>query len=319
MLIGYARVSTTDQNLDLQKDALLAAGCERIFNDTASGAKADRPGLTQALQHCRPADTLVVWKLDRLGRSLPHLVETVRDLVAQGVGFKSLQENIDTTSSGGKLIFHIFASLAEFERDIIRERTKAGLSAARVRGRKGGRPKGVDEKKRKAALALKKDRERSVKEICEIVGISRNTYYKYTRSEDNNGAGGDSAKSVQSAEKKRNSPATKDSPPESRNTAPQPRVMKVKMWLRVENNSKFVRGKKRAREEIERRVLSRFAMEKSDKDGWEYTLSIPYTTDEELDEIIYDEISREAESIADLRNCFTEADITSVDDPERSW
>jgi len=181
MLIGYARVSTTNQNLDLQKDALLAAGCERIYTDIASGAKAQRPGLDDALQYCRPDDMLVVWKLDRLGRSLPHLVETVRDLVARNIGFKSLQENIDTTTSGGKLIFHIFASLAEFERDITRERTNAGLSAARARGRKGGRPKGVDEKKKKAALSLKKDPERSVKEICEIVGISRNTYYKYTR------------------------------------------------------------------------------------------------------------------------------------------
>ncbi len=183
MFVGYARVSTTDQNLDLQQDALLVAKCERIFTDTASGAKAQRPGLTQALQCCRSGDTLVVWKLDRLGRSLPHLVETVRDLIAREVGFKSLQENIDTTTSSGKLIFHIFASLAEFERDIIRERTQAGLSSARARGRKGGRPKGVNEKKQKAALALKNDPERSVKEICDILGMSRNTYYKYTRSE----------------------------------------------------------------------------------------------------------------------------------------
>lgn len=182
MLVGYARVSTTDQNLDLQKDALEAVGCKRIFTDTASGARAQRPGLAEALQHCRTGDTLVVWKLDRLGRSLPHLVETVRDLLTQGVGFKSLQESIDTTTSGGKFIFHVFASLAEFERDIIRERTHAGLSAARARGRKGGRPKGVDERKKKAAIALKKEPERSIKDICEIVGISRNTYYKYTRS-----------------------------------------------------------------------------------------------------------------------------------------
>ena len=181
MLIGYARVSTTEQNLDLQRDALDAAGCERLFTDTASGAKADRPGLTAALEQCRLGDTLVVWKLDRLGRSLPHLVETVRELIERGVGFKSLQEAIDTTTSGGKLIFHIFASLAEFERDIIRERTNAGLAAARARGRKGGRPAGVDEKKQKAALALKANPAYSIKEICEIVGISRNTYYKYTR------------------------------------------------------------------------------------------------------------------------------------------
>ena len=181
MLIGYARVSTQEQNLDLQKDALNAAGCERLFTDTASGAKADRPGLTAALEQCRPGDTLVVWKLDRLGRSLPHLVETVRELIERGVGFKSLREAIDTTTSGGKLIFHIFASLAEFERDIIRERTNAGLTAARARGRVGGRPKGVDEKKQKAAIALKANPAYSIREICEIVGISRNTYYKYTK------------------------------------------------------------------------------------------------------------------------------------------
>lgn len=128
MLVGYARVSTTDQNLDLQRDAHSAAGCKRVFTDIASGARAERPGLAQAFKECRAGDTLVVWKLDRLGRSLPHLVETVRDLVAWGIGFKSLQESIDTTTIGGKLIFHIFASLAEFERDIIRERTLAGLS-----------------------------------------------------------------------------------------------------------------------------------------------------------------------------------------------
>jgi len=183
MLVGYARVSTTDQHLDLQTDALQAAGCERLYTDTVSGAKVDRPGLTAALNTCRPGDTLVVWKLDRLGRSLPHLVETVRDLVARGVGFKSLQESLDTTTSGGKLIFHIFASLAEFERDLIRERTNAGLSAARARGRHGGRPKGVDPKKQKAALALKKEGTHSIREICAIVGIARNTYYKYTRAE----------------------------------------------------------------------------------------------------------------------------------------
>jgi DNA invertase Pin-like site-specific DNA recombinase len=184
MLIGYARVSTIEQRLDLQQDALRGAGCERIFTDTASGAKAARPGLMAALETCRAGDILVVWKLDRLGRSLAHLVETVQALAARGIGFRSLQEQLDTTTSGGKLIFHIFASLAEFERDLIRERTNAGLVAARARGRKGGRPKGVDEKKRKAALALKRDPQYTIREICEIVGISRNTYYKYTRTED---------------------------------------------------------------------------------------------------------------------------------------
>jgi DNA invertase Pin-like site-specific DNA recombinase len=267
MFVGYARVSTTDQNLDLQQDALLVAKCERIFTDTASGAKAQRPGLTEALQCCRSGDTLVVWKLDRLGRSLPHLVETVRDLIAREVGFKSLQENIDTTTSGGKLIFHIFASLAEFERDIIRERTQAGLSSARARDRKGGRPKGIDEKKRKVALALKKDTRRSVKEICEILGMSRNTYYKYTKSEDK------LAKELQTiklSEDSANTPITK--------------VMKVELCLQVENNSKFVRGKGKVRNEIEQFILSQFAMEKLN--NGRYILSIPYASDEELDGII---------------------------------
>jgi len=302
MFVGYARVSTTDQNLYLQQDALVAAQCERIFTDTASGAKAQRPGLAEALQCCRSGDTLVVWKLDRLGRSLPHLVETVRDLVTRGGGFKSLQENIDTTTSGGKLIFHIFASLAEFERDIIRERTHAGLSSARARGRKGGRPKGVDEKKRKAALALKKDPGRSVKEICDILGISRNTYYKYTQPEDKLA---EEPQKIKQSEDSANTPVT--------------RIMKVELCLQVENNSKFVRGKGKVRDEIEQFILSQFAMEKLDKHNSRYILSIPYTSDEELDSIIYDEILAEAEHTADLRNCFIEADIISMDDPDRSW
>ena len=181
MRIGYARVSTSDQRLDLQHDALRAAGCDQLFTDTISGAKTERPGLTAALASCRAGDILVVWKLDRLGRSLVHLVETVQDLATRGVGFQSLQEHLDTTTSGGKLIFHLFAALAEFERDLIRERTNVGLAAARARGRNGGRPKGVNEKKRKAALALKRDPQYSISEICEIVGISRNTYYTYPR------------------------------------------------------------------------------------------------------------------------------------------
>ena len=149
MLIGYARVSTSDQRLDLQQDALRGAGCERIFTDIVSGAKTERLGLTAALDACRAGDILVVWKLDRLGRSLAQLVATVEDLAGRSVGFRSLQEQLDTTTAGGTLIFQ--------------------------------RPKGVDEKKRKAALALKRDSQYSIREICEIVGISRNTYYKYTR------------------------------------------------------------------------------------------------------------------------------------------
>jgi DNA invertase Pin-like site-specific DNA recombinase len=138
-LIGYARVSTLDQDPALQLDALAAAGCAKIFEDRASGARADRPGLRQAFDYAREGDVLIVWKLDRLGRSLPHLIETVAALEQRGVGFRSLTESIDTTTSGGRLIFHLFGALGQFERDLIQERTRAGLAAAAARGRKGGR------------------------------------------------------------------------------------------------------------------------------------------------------------------------------------
>jgi DNA invertase Pin-like site-specific DNA recombinase len=180
MLIGYARISTADQNLHLQKDALTAAGCTQICEDTISGAKTTRPGLEKALGMLREGDTLVVWKLDRLGRSLKHLIESVQALDSRGIGFKSLRDNIDTTTSGGKLLFHILGSLAEFERDLIRERTNAGLAAARARGRKGGRPPGGHAKKQEAALVLRQDPKRSVQEICEMLHISQATFYRYT-------------------------------------------------------------------------------------------------------------------------------------------
>jgi len=146
MLIGYARVSTSEQNLDSQMDALTEAGCEKIYADKMSGAKADRPELRKAIGDVRVGDTLVVKKLDRLGRSIKNLIELINELHNKKVGFKSLSENIDTTTSGGKLIFHIFGALAEFERDIIHDRTIAGLKAARVRGRQGGRPRKITDK-----------------------------------------------------------------------------------------------------------------------------------------------------------------------------
>ena len=158
MLIGYARVSTLDQTLALQHDALTAAGCEHIYTDTVSGSVTNRPGLTQALSHLRAGDTLVVWRLDRLGRSLSHLIETVRKLQERDIGFRSLQEQIDTTTSGGKLTFHVFGALAEFERDLIRERTHAGLAAARARGRLFGRPKALSPRKAEQLRTLTKDK-----------------------------------------------------------------------------------------------------------------------------------------------------------------
>jgi DNA invertase Pin-like site-specific DNA recombinase len=184
MLIGYARVSTHDQTLALQQDALKQAGCERLFTDTASGAKADRPGLDEAVDFARLGDTLVVWKLDRLGRSLPHLIETISGLQERGIGFKSLTEQIDTTTSGGKRIFHVFAALAEFERDVIRERTQAGLTAARARGRRGGHPRAValnDTKKVALAQRLYEDKKNSIDDICKTLGVSRSTLYRYVQ------------------------------------------------------------------------------------------------------------------------------------------
>ena len=179
MKIGYARISTQDQSLDLQKDALTAAGCEHIFEDVASGAKDARQGLSEAIAYARPKDTLVVWKLDRLGRSLKHLIETVNQLHAKDIGFASVQESIDTTTSGGKLIFHVFGALAEFEREIIRERTQAGLKAARARGRTGGRPPKMTPEQIDMAKRLMADPEISIDRICQTMKISRSTLYRY--------------------------------------------------------------------------------------------------------------------------------------------
>jgi DNA invertase Pin-like site-specific DNA recombinase len=181
MLIGYARVSTHEQTLALQQDALQKAGCNKIFTDTASGAKTERKGLDEAIAYVRKGDTLVVWRLDRLGRSLKHLIETISQLDSQNIGFKSLTENIDTTSSGGKLIFHIFGALAEFEREIIRERTQAGLHAGRARGRTGGRPKALTDRKLSIAQSLYKDPKTSIPEICRTLKISKPTFYRYIK------------------------------------------------------------------------------------------------------------------------------------------
>jgi len=184
MLIGYARVSTHDQTLALQQDALTKAGCNKIFTDTASGVKTDRNGLDKALSYVRAGDTLVVWRLDRLGRSLPHLITMITSLEERGIGFKSLTENIDTTSSGGKLIFHIFGALAEFERNLIRERTTAGLSAARARGRKGGRPKGLTGRRLSIAQDLYNNPQNKIPEILQTLKISKATLYRYIKTEE---------------------------------------------------------------------------------------------------------------------------------------
>jgi DNA invertase Pin-like site-specific DNA recombinase len=186
MLIGYARVSTDDQDFALQEDALKKAGCKKVFYDKMSGAGSERKGLREALDYLRDGeDTLVVWRLDRLGRSLKNLIELMNLLEERGIGFKSLQESIDTTTSGGKLIFHIFGALAEFERNLIRERTMAGLAAARARGKKGGRRKVLDEEKTQRLYKLYDEtnadgsRKYAIDEICEMMGISKSSLYRY--------------------------------------------------------------------------------------------------------------------------------------------
>jgi len=181
MRIGYARVSTTEQNLDLQRDALKRAGCEKIIEDTASGGKVLRSGLERVRELLRPGYVLSVWRLDRLGLSLKHLIDLMAELEGQGIGFQSVTESIDTTTPGGKLVFHIFGALAEFERDLIRDRTHAGLEAARARGRKGGRRKKLGEKQRAVAVDLYRQKRHTVAEICKTVGVSRPTLYKYVR------------------------------------------------------------------------------------------------------------------------------------------
>lgn len=179
MLVGYARVSTQDQKPALQLDALKAAGCEKVFREKASGAQRDRPQLAAAVDYMREGDTLVVWKLDRLARSMKQLIETVEGLEDQGIGFRSLTEAIDTTTPGGKLVFHVFGALAEFERSIIRERTRAGLDAAKARGRTGGRPKKLTDADLKAARAMLSDEDFTVNEVAKRIGISPATLYRY--------------------------------------------------------------------------------------------------------------------------------------------
>lgn len=183
MLIGYSRVSTVIQNVELQHDALVQAGCEKIFTDKISGTVAERPALSKLKEILRLGDTLVVWRLDRLGRSLRDLIDWMNYLDKEGVALKSLQENIDTSTATGKLVFHIFAAMAEFERNLIQERTQAGLSAARARGRVGGRPLKMDTNKRKLAVKLYQEKEHSIDMICQMIGISKPTLYSYIKAE----------------------------------------------------------------------------------------------------------------------------------------
>jgi len=308
MKIGYARVSTRDQNADLQVDALKQAGCERIYQDIASGAKSARPELDKLLVHVRPSDTVVIWKLDRLGRSLKHLVELVGELAERKVGLQSLNDPIDTTHAQGRLVFNLFASLAEFERELIRERTQAGLSAARSRGRIGGRPKGLPAKAEATAMAaetLYREGRLSVSAIGEKLHISKSTLYSYLRHR------GVEIGAYQKSTRPRGQQRNVASPLESAAE----RVATVTLRLAVVNNSKFVRGRKRAKENIERYCLEPYGMKRLESGNYE--LAIPYRSDDELDKTVHDlltEISQEA----DMRNCFIEADAWE-EGTERRW
>ena len=294
MKIGYARVSTQDQSLSLQLDALQQIGCEKIFEEKLTGTKKDRPQLQKLLDQLRPGDELVIWKLDRLARSLQDLVALVNQINDKGASLFSLNDQINTTSAQGKFTFHVFAALAEFERDIISERTKAGLEAARARGRKGRRPKGLSRAAQHTALIAEKlylEGILSVKEICQQLSISKGTLYKYLRHQ-----------GVAIGQHRK-----------------QKKFLRVSLYLRVENNSKFVRGKTKVRRDIEAQILSSYSMEKPYKDSWDYFLTIPYETDDELTTIIERDILREAAHIADMRYCFIEADVCALDDSERTW
>jgi DNA invertase Pin-like site-specific DNA recombinase len=178
LVLGYARVSTLEQNEDMQQDALTAAGCARIYVDKASGKLGPRPALNAMLDQLRTGDTVVVWRLDRLGRSLRHLIDIFADLDNRGVSVRSLTESIDTSTPGGKLIFHLFGSLAEFERDLIRERTIAGLAAARARGRRGGRPTVWTTEKLSTARSMYEDGQHDVATIARVLGVSRASVYR---------------------------------------------------------------------------------------------------------------------------------------------
>jgi DNA invertase Pin-like site-specific DNA recombinase len=309
MKVGYARVSTRDQNLDLQIDALKRAGCERIYRDVASGSKTARPALDELLGQLRTGDVLVIWKLDRMGRSLAHLVELVGDLARRKVGLLSLNDPVDTTSAQGRLVFNLFASLAEFEREVIRERTQAGLTAARARGRVGGRPRGLSSKAEATAMAaatLYREQRLSVSAIAGQLRVSKSTLYSYLRN-----------RGVEIGPYKK--PAEKSEP--VRPGRPEPaandeiRTAVVLLSLRVENNSKFVRGKKKALESIEHHHLRHYDVKH--RPSGDYELKVSYRTDAELDERMGD-LLREIDREADLRNCFAETDA-HIEGSDRHW
>ena len=307
MKIGYARVSTRDQNLDLQLDALKRAGCERIYQDVASGAQTARPALDELLGQLRAYDVLVIWKLDRMGRSLKHLVELVGNLIERKVGLLSLNDPIDTTNAQGRLVFNLFASLAEFERELKRERTKAGLSAARARGRVGGRPKGLSPQAQATAMAaetLYRERRMGVAAIALNLHVSKSTLYSYLRHR------GVEIGPYEKIAQQRSEPTVVASA-----KANEPTVAIILLTLRIENNSKFVRGKKRTLEHIKSFHLDKYDA-KRQLNG-DYELKIPYDGDEDLDNTV-NELLNDIACDADDRHCFSESDAR-MEGTDRHW
>ncbi len=303
MKIGYARVSTKDQSVLMQVEALKEAGCTKIHEEIVSGAKTDRPVLDEIMRNLREGDTLVIWKLDRLGRNLAHLIQLTNTLMEKKVGLISLNDPIDTTTAQGRLVFGIFASLAEFERELIRERTQAGLKSARARGRKGGRPKGLTPEaieKSTIAEALYKNGSIPVKKIAEQLGISKTTLYLYLRHR---------GVKIGTDEK---STEQKIIHPSHQNTS---KVALIRLRLRIENNSKFVRGKKRAQEDIEQYCLNKY--EPKQIESGEYVLKVPYISDDDLDKKMYDLLG-DISSEADDRHCFSESDA-HMEGTDRYW
>lgn len=318
MKIGYARVSTRDQNLDLQVDALKQAGCTEIYKDVASGAKTARPALDQLLGILRAGDVLVIWKLDRMGRSLKHLVELVGDLVARNIGLLSLNDPIDTTNAQGRLVFNLFASLAEFERELIRERTKAGLTAARARGRIGGRPKGLSPQAEATALAaetLYRERRLSVNAIAKQLHLSKGTLYSYLRRR--NVEVGSYEKTATAGQLERTRVVEEPNPEAAISTKEKvtPKTGTVVLHLRIGNNNKFVRGKKRVIESIEQYHLA--ALDAQRQSTGVYTIKVTYSSDKELDTLV-DDLLREIALEADMRNCFSESDA-HLEGSELCW
>ncbi|MDA8453102.1 recombinase family protein [Acidovorax sp. NCPPB 3859] len=297
MKIGYARVSTRDQNLDLQVDALKAAGCERVYQDVASGAKTARPALDELLGQLRAGDVLVIWKLDRMGRSLKHLVELVGNLMERKVGLLSLNDPINTTNAQGRFVFNLFATLAEFERELIRERTQAGLTAARARGRVGGRPKGLSPQAEATALAaetLYRERKLSVAAIAQKLHLSKSTLYSYLRH-----------RGVEIGPYKKSPQQSSSMPAPENGDADPPKIATILLTLRIENNSKFVRGKKRTIEHVESFYLEDYDTKR--RPNGEYELKVPYDTDEDLDEVV-SELLSDIACDADDRHCFSESE-----------